>query len=274
MPSFHYQDCELYYQSRSSDTAKSSGEPGKTLVFLHGLGADSEQAMALCKGLDEVRVISVDMPGHGKSVCSEREQFSFELFAEVCKALMDTLGIERAIVGGISMGGGISLQVALRWPERVEALLLQRPAWLNESAIKNLEIVASTGLWIEMGGLSHAREKLEQHSMLRALDQTLPACAESIRALLSRPQAETSSAVLPAMSMDQPYRFSEQLNAIQVPSLIVSCKNDPLHPVEIAEALAAGLKGSSYREIPSRYLKPESHFQAFTQHAQQFIGRL
>jgi len=279
MPSFQYQNCDLHYRRRSlapavAGNCENPRPRGKTLIFLHGLGADCEQALSLCAEMKNLQVICVDMPGHGQSVCSDREKFTFAFFAEVTRALMDELGIASALLGGISMGAGVCLQVAMRWPERVEALLLQRPAWLNTPAVANLEIVASVGLWIDSVGLDHAQKKLNKHDLLRELDTYNPPCARSIRALLDRPQALSAAAVLPALVMDQPFICPEQLGEIRTPTLVLSCEHDPLHPLDIALGLAKKMANCTFREIPSRYLKPEQHFQQFTYHAQRFLNRL
>jgi len=279
MPSFHYQNCELNYQFRSPALAiegdnETRCPPEQTLIFLHGLGADCEQALMLCAEMKNLRVICVDMPGHGQSVCSDREKFSFAFFAEVTKALMDELGIASALLGGISMGAGVCLQVALRWPEKVDALLLQRPAWLDTPALENLEIVASVGLWIDSVGLDYAKNKLNKHDLLLELDTYNPPCARSIRALLNRAQAKSAAAVLPALVLDQPFFCSEQLGGLQTPALVLSCEHDPLHPLDIALGLTKKMANCTFREIPSRYLNPEQHFQQFTYHAQRFLDHL
>jgi len=279
MPRFQYQNCELHYQLRSPAPAlgvdcEGKAQRGQTLIFLHGLGADCGQALSLCAEMKNLQLICVDMPGHGKSVCNDRKKFSFTFFAEVTKALMDELGIASALLGGISMGAGVCLQVALRWPKRVDALLLQRPAWLNTPAIDNLEIVASVGLWIDCVGIDHAQEKLNEHYLLRELDTYNPPCALSIRALLDRAQAKSAAAVLPALVMDQPFTCAEQLREIQAPTLVLSCEHDPLHPLDIALRIAKKMANCTFREIPSRYLNPEQHFQQFTYHAQRFLDRL
>src|SRR5262249_191419 len=69
------------------------------------------------------RVITPDTRGTGKSDCVA-EAWTMGLFADDLVALLDELGIERAHVGGMSMGSAISQEVALRHPERVKSLVL------------------------------------------------------------------------------------------------------------------------------------------------------
>ena len=52
------------------------------------------------------------------------------MFADDVLAFADLRGVERFVVGGISMGAAIALRIAVRHPERVSGLVLARPAWL------------------------------------------------------------------------------------------------------------------------------------------------
>ncbi len=59
------------------------------------------------------------------------EAATFDVFADDLIALADQLGLDRFVVGGISLGAGTALNLAIRYPERVSALVLCRPAWLD-----------------------------------------------------------------------------------------------------------------------------------------------
>jgi len=67
----------------------------------------------------------MDARGHGMTTApSGDEHYSWEIMAADVNRLMEHLGIERAIIGGLSMGGGVSLAYALNYPEKVKALIL------------------------------------------------------------------------------------------------------------------------------------------------------
>jgi pimeloyl-ACP methyl ester carboxylesterase len=78
------------------------------------------------------RVISFDPLGHGES---ERPRdmwrYSIPLFGEQVIALLDHLEIERAVVGGTSLGANITLEAAIRAPERMEGLVVEMPVLDN-----------------------------------------------------------------------------------------------------------------------------------------------
>jgi pimeloyl-ACP methyl ester carboxylesterase len=104
-----------------------SGGTGEPVLLAHGFALDSTMFAGLHSGPSALaparRVIAWDAPGHGGSPVGDTA-FTFWDLARDQVALMDVLGIERAVVGGVSQGGFIALRTALVAPERVSALLL------------------------------------------------------------------------------------------------------------------------------------------------------
>src|SRR5262249_11354645 len=76
--------------------------------------------------------LCLDARAHGLTQpMGEPSDLSFDIFGDDVIALLDHLGLRRAILGGISMGAAVALNVAVRYPERVDGLVLSRPAWLD-----------------------------------------------------------------------------------------------------------------------------------------------
>ena len=102
-----------------------SGDP---VVLLHGLGATKASflptVMALSK---DHRVIAPDLLGHGDTA-KPLARYDAPMFSRFVLSLMDALKIERADLIGNSMGGRISLEVAMSHPERVRSVTLLCPA--------------------------------------------------------------------------------------------------------------------------------------------------
>lgn len=263
MPSFNFMGQSLTYEVR--------GE-GQDLLFLHGLGADRRQALSATKDLQGCRVITLDMPGHGDSVCTDGRLFSFARFTEAAIALLDELSVASAIWGGISMGSGISLQAAQRWPSRVGGLLLVRPAWLDKPGLPQLAIIARLGQLICEGGLEAAKAELQRDPMVVGLLQGNPHCAASIAGVLTRPQAQEAAAVLPALVADQPFETMASLSKVKTRALVFANEGDPLHPIPVAETLTAALPNCCYLELPARYLQPDEHQRALTAAIQTFLA--
>jgi pimeloyl-ACP methyl ester carboxylesterase len=110
-------ESSLYYETRGS---------GPPLLLTHGFAGTSQmwrgQAETFC---DRHEVISWDMRGHGRSDSPDHPAaYSVEETVADMAALLDALGHERAIIGGHSLGGYMSLAFAMQHPERVRALLI------------------------------------------------------------------------------------------------------------------------------------------------------
>ena len=106
------------------------------LVLAHGLLMDHEMfaPQVAAFGADR-RVVTWDERGHGLTETTP-DDFSYWDSADDLRGLLDALGIQRAVVGGMSQGGFVSLRFALRWPERVAGLvLIDSQAGLEDPAV-------------------------------------------------------------------------------------------------------------------------------------------
>jgi len=92
------------------------------LILLHGAGGSHLHWSPQLRHAKDLRVIAVDLPGHGKSGGAGCE--SLEEYGGWVVRWLDGLGIEKAIIGGHSMGGGIAQLLALDYAERVAGLVL------------------------------------------------------------------------------------------------------------------------------------------------------
>lgn len=104
-------------------TFTDSGGPGPAVIFSHGLLMDHtmfDPQVAALEGL--ARVITWDERAHGGT--RAQGPFSYWDSANDLWGLLDHLGIERAVLAGMSQGGFLSLRAALSQPERVESLIL------------------------------------------------------------------------------------------------------------------------------------------------------
>ena len=104
------------------------GQGPETIIFIHGLGTYLrawEKNIAALKS--DYRCVAIDLPGYGKSTKLPHDG-SMTFYADVVMEVMNHLNIESAIFAGHSMGGQISMVAALRYPQRVEKLILAAPA--------------------------------------------------------------------------------------------------------------------------------------------------
>lgn len=104
---------------------------GPAVVLVHGIGASLEYWRYTVPALaGRHRVLAIDLPGCGFSERGETIPTLPET-ADLLTGLLDALGLERASLIGASMGGLVCLETALRYPDRVERLILSNSAGLG-----------------------------------------------------------------------------------------------------------------------------------------------
>jgi len=102
----------------------SSAGTGPTLVFVHGWTCDSTSWAAQVPAFDKkYRVITLDLPGHGKSGSPKDGKFSMDLFARAVEAVRVEANAQRIVLIGHSMGAPVIRQYAHLYPDRVAGLV-------------------------------------------------------------------------------------------------------------------------------------------------------
>lgn len=100
------------------------GQGPKTIIFVHGWTCDESSWAAQVAALEaDYRVVTLDLPGHGKSDAPAPNQFSMELFAQAVEAVRAEVGADKVVLVGHSMGGPVIRQYALDHPEHVAGLV-------------------------------------------------------------------------------------------------------------------------------------------------------
>ncbi|MBT3700519.1 MAG: alpha/beta fold hydrolase [Alphaproteobacteria bacterium] len=270
MASFEHKGCVVHYDVQ--------GE-GPDLLFMHGLTADRRQSIDALDQLSGYRLITVDMPGHGDTKLPAEpgagntleDIVSFAAFGELAAALLDHLGVKKAIAGGISMGSGIALRLAADRPDLVSALLLVRPAWLDRPGRPHLGVIEDIGNWIAELGADGAAKRLLTHPLHVAASSDNPSCAASLEGATARPQAVEAAKVLPIMVADQPFARIGELQNLAIPALVIGNNADPLHPAMIAREISGALANSDYFHAPPKYLEPDAHKAAVSQRIAEFL---
>ncbi len=246
---------------------------GAPLLFLHGLGAGRAQTTSALTNLPQQQVIAPDMLGHGDSISEDPEAIqNFDQFADDSISILDHLGIEKADIGGLSMGSGISINIAFRYPERVNKLILLRPSWLNEKQPTHLVLVAYVGQWIHEHGTDKAKQLLLENPEYLRLQAKVPKVAASILGLFTRPQYYSHTAVLYKMWQDAPFSDLTELANISNKTLVLHTTRDDLHPISVAETIAGQLPHCQALSLPPRYDNPENYTIQLNQELSQFLA--
>ncbi|NNF61979.1 MAG: alpha/beta fold hydrolase [Gammaproteobacteria bacterium] len=144
--SFSYQGHELHYEEH--------GSGDRVVVLLHGLLLDANVNRGLARGFADrgYRVILLDLLGHGRSDKPEDARLHrFDRYAEQVVELLDHLSIDKAVIGGVSLGADVSLQVAVMAPERLHGLIVEMPVMENATPFAALLFVPLL-LGVQFGG--------------------------------------------------------------------------------------------------------------------------
>jgi esterase len=114
---------------------------GQAIVLIHGLFGSYENLGVIARALaGQWQVVNLDMRNHGRS--EWHDTMSYALMAEDIKDTLDHLGLEQVALLGHSMGGKISMEFALRYPDRVSKLILADISPVQNRA-RHLEILSA-----------------------------------------------------------------------------------------------------------------------------------
>ena len=210
-----------------------SGGDGPPVVLAHGFLMDrsmfAPQAEVLVPGY---RVITWDSRGHGDTDYDGRP-FSYWDLAADCIGLMDHLGIDRAVVGGMSQGGFVSLRVALLDPARVRGLILLD----TQAGVEDPEVVplyqAMLDEWVTTGPSDEIADAV---GGLILGDPALRAAW--VPRWRARPH---ESLAMPGRALIARDDITDRLGEIEAPALVVHGTADVSITMDKAVDLAAGL---------------------------------
>jgi len=212
----------LYYQTHGT---------GRPLILLHGGLMSGEMFDPILPILtDDHQVITVDLQGHGRTADVDRP-VDVRLMADDIAALIEHLGLDRPDVAGYSLGGGVALQLAIKYPAMVGRLVaasanIRRSAIYPEMLAQQEQVNAA------------AAEFLMQTPMYEHYQRVAPR-PEDFPRLLDKIGA----------SMATDFDFTEEVRSLQVPTLVVAADADmapPSHYVEIFALLDGGLRDGGW----------------------------
>src|SRR5438105_2823112 len=142
-----------------------TGGDGEQVIFSHGFLMDREMFAPQVQALaPEFRVITWDERGFGETEF-DRQPFTYWDSARDCLGLLDHLGIGRAVLGGMSQGGFLSLRAALLAPERVRALVLIDTQAGAEDAERLPQYRQMQETWLQAGPVDEPANAIA-HSIL------------------------------------------------------------------------------------------------------------
>ncbi len=230
----------MAYESFGSDS-------GPVVVLVHAFPTDHRMWIATAKALAaRCRVITPDMRGLGESDLGEsREGMAGSIadMADDVAALLDGLGLARATVGGLSMGGYVALAFAARHRARLERLILADTRAAADSDQARAGRADALAL-VEKDGVPPLVERqlaalLSPNASDVVRDQVRAFCRQSAAGVCAGIRA----------LRDRPDRQGE-LGAISCPTLVIAGAVDKISPREEMSALARAIPNARLVEIP------------------------
>lgn len=221
---------------------------GPPLLLIMGLGSSLDTWIAQREAFAaRYRVILFDNRGAGESESPPAPWTVPEMAADAL-GVLDALGVERAHVLGVSMGGMIAQEMAIRWPERVDRLVVAM-SFARPDPLRRAFLLFRR--WARLQGADLVQEGVANLPWL-----------VSPRVLNDPEQLERLMAVVGAMPLMAPEAYSLQVDAIlehdtlsrlhrvRAPTLVVSAAEDVLTPVLLSQEIAAAIPGARLTVLP------------------------
>ncbi|HZS01565.1 MAG TPA: alpha/beta hydrolase [Chloroflexota bacterium] len=240
MPWAEANGATLYYETRGA------GDP---VLFLNATGwpLDVWELSCLPALAEQFQTIALDWRGVGRSTWAPGP-YSTELFAEDVVGLLDALGVERAHLFAMSMGGRVAQHVALRWPERVRSQVLIATGVGRGGAGGNIPLDVALALG-ERGWWGYWQEHLDQEYTFTP--EFRAAHPERIEALRQAIWAHRPPLALYLEQIDARLRHNigDRACEIAVPTLVLVSRGDRVsrasgNNFDAAHRLAAAIPGA------------------------------
>jgi pimeloyl-ACP methyl ester carboxylesterase len=219
---------------------------GVPVVLLHGLTATRRYVVMGSRALERSnhRVIAFDARGHGRSSpAPEPAAYGYDCLGNDLLAVLDELGIERAVFAGASMGAHTALRVALERPERVAGLVVITPGYDPETVEdpKRLARWDALAAGLREGGVEGFIEAYGEPRVPSAWRETVLKVIRQRLALHEHPEAVADA--LSAVPRALPFQRLDELAEVSVPTVVVGSSDepDPEHPQALAQAYARAI---------------------------------
>ncbi|MFT3858988.1 MAG: alpha/beta fold hydrolase [Aquabacterium sp.] len=245
------------------------GTPAHTIVFSHALGQDGSMWDLVANELAATcRVICPDTRGHGRSESRAEPLTMTELAADAARLIDEMAEGEPVIWVGLSMGGLIGQELAIRHPEKVKALVLSNTTCKYNAAAR--EALGQRIATVESHGLAAVGMSTMARFFSEGFRQRRPAIVASHQRLLESTDPEGYTACAAALCDAD---TSTRLQQIRVPAMVMSSTHDEPALTEMAQVLAKGIPGAQLVTLQDcAHLSAVEQPQAFAEVLGEFVA--
>jgi pimeloyl-ACP methyl ester carboxylesterase len=222
---------------------RDQGGSGRLLLWAHGLASsmaleDDAGLIDWTQPMPGWRLVRYDARGHGGSPGSAHARdYRLPALASDLLGLLDDLGVERAVLGGASMGAATALHAAVAAPERVDALVLAVPPAARGARRVPAAMLRSASTTVRLAGKGAFLRMARLTVPPPILRGDLAPFARSVVAGFEQLPRDRLAAVLRAAA-DHDLPPDGALRALDVPAVVFGWVTDPGHPLATAEHLA------------------------------------
>ncbi|HZO82233.1 MAG TPA: alpha/beta fold hydrolase [Candidatus Binataceae bacterium] len=236
------QGCATYYyyvgRTTLPDVAPDFSR-GRTLILLHGAGSNGHTWHNQLAHLGRSHSpLAIDFPAHGRSSGVEGLK-SIQDYSDFTVAFMDAVGIRSAVIGGRSMGGAIAMDMALRYPARVEAIVP-----VVTAAKFNIPAARVEGLRAVAMGRAPQAFVTDGYSPATIKDHFEIIREGWMEQIQTDPRVRYTD-ILACNACD----LREQIARIDKPTLILAGADDPITPPADAEFIRSRIRGAQLRVV-------------------------
>ncbi len=262
MPTAPIRDINMYYEDSGS------GDP---LVLIGGLGADAQSwALQVPVLARHFRVITMDNRGSGRTSAPDKP-YSIAGMADDVAGLLDHLGIAKANVLGFSMGGAIAQEFALKYPARVEKLIL-----MNAAPYADGQVAAIIKNWINVRRSNMSREQAQRFiapflysaELIDDQDRYERAILNSV----SNPYAQQDHAFIRQAQALLAFDTRDRLATVKAETLVVSAAEDILIPSRNQERIVKLLPKAKHVTLAGGHAGFIEHAAQYNAAILEFLG--
>ena len=243
-------DAEIYVED---------GGEGPPLLLTHGFSATAEMWRPQRPALEpQTHMITWDLRGHGRTRGGDDPgSYSHTLATEDMARLLDHFGYERAVIGGLSLGGFLSLEFHRRFPDRTEALILMDtgPGYRNAQARERWNATAHR--WadgFETNGLEALRGRSREMQEAAQIHESATGLAHAARGMLAQSDSKVIDSLpninCPTLiivgALDEPYVGPCEYMAKKIPGATYVVIDDAGHSVNLDQPNATNNAVTSF----------------------------